>query len=642
MSTLRVVLGDQCSARLSALSDLDPATDTVLMAEVMRECTYVRHHQKKIVLVLSAMRHFAHALRSRGVHVEYVMLDDPANTQSMVGRGPPAPPARLHPAQIVATECGEYRLDQEMQTWHEAAGCPVEIRTDTRFLCTIREFRAWAQGKRSLRMEFFYREMRRRYDVLMEEGGPIEGRWNFDAENRKPLPRTVEAPPPPHFQPDAITQAVITLVRDRFGAHFGTCDGFNLPVTAQDARAALGDFVLNRLPQFGDWQDAMRAGAPTLFHALISTSINTGLLEPLEVCVAAEGAFRAGLVKLNAAEGFIRQILGWREFVRGIYWLKMPDYAGLNALEATRKLPWLYWDANTRMNCMHHAINDTREHAYAHHIQRLMITGNFALLAGLDPAQVDEWYLIVYADAYEWVEMPNVRGMALFADGGIVGSKPYAGSGAYINRMSDYCRGCHYDVKDAVGERACPFNALYWDFMARHSGRFAGNNRMAHAAAHAGADGPRPRDRASRSGSIVPRGHGRRRPGLSRLSSSPARARIPNEPHRLRQRPLPSAIRSQRERGGPRLPVRRWRLRGALHDGRPVPGRRPAHVQARAFLGRDRDRDADAPRRADEGAARGYGPQPAARRPGLYAGDSGRRPAGPRVFPRGRLRPRWS
>ena len=478
VSTLRIVLGDQCSQSLPSLEDLDPALDTVLMAEVMGECTYVRHHQKKIVLVLSAMRHFARALEQRGVTVRYVRLDDPANTQTMRGEVVRAA-AELMPDRIVATECGEYRLDQDMQGWHEAAGRDVEIRTDTRFLCTIRDFRAWAAGKRSLRMEFFYRDMRRRYSVLMDGEQPIEGRWNFDAENRKPLPRSVEAPPAPHFQPDAITQDVIALVRDRFGEHFGTCDGFNLPVTAKDARAALGDFVLNRLPQFGDWQDAMRAGSPTLFHALISTSLNTGLLTPTEVFTAAEGAFRAGLVKLNAAEGFIRQVIGWREFVRGIYWLKMPEFGRLNALEATRKLPWLYWSAETRMNCMHHAVTDTREHAYAHHIQRLMITGNFALLAGLDPAEVDEWYLIVYADAYEWVEMPNTRGMALFADGGIVGSKPYAGSGAYINRMSDYCRGCHYDVKDAVGERGCPFNALYWDFMARHAQRFAGNNRMA-------------------------------------------------------------------------------------------------------------------------------------------------------------------
>ncbi len=473
-----MVLGDQCSAGLSALADLDPATDTVLMAEVVDECTYVRHHQKKIVLVLSAMRHFARALRARGVTVDYVTLDDPANTQSLRGELLRAV-QRQRPDRVVVTECGEWRLAQDMIGWHEAAGLEVEIRDDTRFFCSIRQFRAWAAGKRSLRMEFFYREMRRQHGVLMDDGAPVAERWNFDAENRKRLPTGVAIPEPPHFQPDAITQDVINLVRERFGDHFGTCDGFNLPVTAAEARAALEDFVTNRLPQFGDWQDAMKTGAPTLFHALVSTSINTGLLDPRLAVQAAEAAYRAGVVPLNAAEGFIRQVIGWREFVRGIYWLKMPGYASLNTLAATRPLPQFYWDANTRMNCMSHAIADTRAHAYAHHIQRLMVTGNFALLAGLDPADVDEWYLIVYADAYEWVEMPNVRGMALFGDGGIVGSKPYAASGAYINRMSDYCGACHYDVKDAVGERGCPFNALYWDFMARHADRFAGNQRMA-------------------------------------------------------------------------------------------------------------------------------------------------------------------
>jgi deoxyribodipyrimidine photolyase-related protein len=474
---LRVVLGDQCSAGLSALADLDVTADTVLMAEVLDECTYVRHHQKKIVLVLSAMRHFAQALRARGVRVDYVALDDPANTQSLRGEVVRAV-QRLRPAQVVATECGEWRLAQDMLGWHEATGCDVDIRDDTRFLCSIREFRRWARGKTTLRMEFFYRDMRRRTGLLMQDGHPAGDRWNFDADNRKRLPAKLSVPPPPHFPPDAITADVIALVRTRFGRHFGTCDGFGLPVTAEDASAALRDFVTHRLPQFGDWQDAMRTGEPALFHALISTSINTGLLDPLAVCRAVEAAFHSGAVPLNAAEGFIRQVLGWREFVRGIYWLRMPDYAALNALAAKRKLPPFYWDANTRMNCLHHVVAATRSHAYAHHIQRLMITGNFALLAGLDPAEVDEWYLIVYADAYQWVEMPNTRGMALFADGGIVGSKPYAASGAYINRMSDYCRGCHYDVKDAVGERACPFNALYWDFMARHADRFAGNIRM--------------------------------------------------------------------------------------------------------------------------------------------------------------------
>jgi deoxyribodipyrimidine photolyase-related protein len=271
----------------------------------------------------------------------------------------------------------------------------------------------------------------------------------------------------------------MALITARFPDNIGNASDFDWPVTRGQAEAALDDFLLHRLENFGDWQDAMQAGAPFLFHSLISTSLNLGLLDPLEICQRAEAAYRDGHAPLNAVEGFIRQILGWREFIRGIYWLKMPQYRHLNALAATRNLPAFYWTGQTRMRCLGDAVATTKRHAYAHHIQRLMLTGNFALLAGIDPAQVDEWYLAVYADAYEWVEMPNTRGMALFADGGIVGSKPYAASGAYINKMSDYCGGCFYDVKDATGPRACPFNALYWDFIARHTERFAGNARMA-------------------------------------------------------------------------------------------------------------------------------------------------------------------
>ena len=477
MKTLRIVLGDQCSQGLSALSDLDPATDRVLMAEVMEECTYVRHHPKKIVLVLSAMRHFAAALKARGVRVEYVKLGDAVNTGSLRGEMERAV-ARERPDRIVLTEPGEFRLMEDFRHWHEVTGLEVEIRDDDRFLCRIQEFRNWVKGRGQVRMEFFYREMRRRYGVLMDGEQPAGGQWNFDPENRKPLPKHIKPPPVPRFEPDAVTREVMALVAERFGDHFGSVEGFALPVTATDARAALDDFVSHRLPEFGDWQDSMKTGEATMFHALISTSLNAGLLSALDVCRAAEAAYRRGAAPINAVEGFVRQVLGWREFVRGIYWWKMPEYGRLNGLGATRQLPWFYWSGETRMNCLHQAIGETREHAYAHHIQRLMVIGNFALLAGLDPDQVDEWYLIVYADAYQWVEMPNVRGMALHADGGVIGSKPYAASGAYINRMSDYCRGCHYDVKDATGERGCPFNALYWDFMARHSERFAANPRM--------------------------------------------------------------------------------------------------------------------------------------------------------------------
>lgn len=478
MTSLRVVLGDQLSDDLSSLRDLAPG-DVVLMAEVMDECTYVPHHSHKIVLVLSAMRHFAESLRGRGVAVDYVRLDAPGNTQSL--RGEVIRAAAEHRVdQVVVTEPGEFRVLADMRSWPEGLGVPVEIRGDDRFLCSIGQFRDWAAGRKSLRLEFFYRDMRRGHGILLDaDDGPEGGQWNYDAENRKKLPAWVVPPATPRFAPDAITREVMALVAARFPANMGDVAGFALPVTRADARAMLGDFIARRLPDFGDWQDAMKAGAPHLFHSLVSTSLNLGLLGPLEVCQAAEAAYRAGSAPLNAVEGFIRQVLGWREYIRGIYWLKMPEYRRLNALGAHRALPAFYWTGRTRMRCMQEAVGATIAHAYAHHIQRLMITGNFALLAGIDPDAVDEWYLAVYADAYEWVEMPNTRGMALFADGGIVGSKPYAASGAYINKMSDYCAGCAYDVKDATGERACPFNALYWDFIARHAERFAGNNRMA-------------------------------------------------------------------------------------------------------------------------------------------------------------------
>jgi len=475
---LRVVLGDQLSRGIAALRDLDPAHDVVLMAEVRAECTYVRHHQQKIVLVLSAMRHFAVSLQEAGVRVAYVRLDDPANTHTLRGEIVRAV-EHYGATAVVVTEPGEWRVLQDMQGWADAAGVPVEIVADTRFFISRRDFANWAGGRQSLRMEFFYRDMRRQTGVLMQGDQPAGGRWNFDRDNRKRLPKRVVPPKVAAFAPDAVTREVITLVAASFGDHFGSLDRFDWPVTRAQAEAALADFCRHRLAQFGDWQDAMRAGAATVFHARIAAALNLGLLDARAACRMAEAAWREGRAPLNAVEGFVRQILGWREFVRGIYWLHMPAYAQRNALAARRKLPWFYWTGETRMACLREAITQTRDNAYAHHIQRLMITGNFALLAGIDPDAVDEWYMIVYADAYEWVEMPNTRGMALFADGGLVGSKPYAAGGAYINRMSDYCRGCAYDVTDAVGENACPFNYLYWDFMARHAKALSGNPRLA-------------------------------------------------------------------------------------------------------------------------------------------------------------------
>lgn len=476
--TLRVVLGDQLTRGLSALDGLDPSSDTVLMAEVMGECSYVPHHKAKIALVLSAMRHHAAALEAEGVRVDYVRLDDPANTGTLSGEVARA--ARRHrPDRIVATEPGEWRVLEAMRGWESETGLALDIRPDRRFIASRKDFAAWAEGRKSLRMEFFYREMRRRTGLLMDGGEPAGGAWNFDAENRKALPKGLRIPDPPRFAPDAITREVIALVSERFGGNFGALEAFNFPVSIGEAQAARDAFIRDRLPSFGDYQDAMAEGEAFLFHSLLSTSLNLGLLDPLELCRAAEAAWREGRAPLNAVEGFIRQVIGWREYVRGLYWHLMPRYATLNALGADRTLPGFYWTADSGMACIDAVVSQTRDHAYAHHIQRLMVTGNFALLAGIDPDEINAWYLAVYADAFEWVELPNTHGMAIHADGGIMASKPYAASGKYIDRMSDHCRSCRHDVRQATGPQACPFNALYWNFLARHRDRFEGNPRMA-------------------------------------------------------------------------------------------------------------------------------------------------------------------
>jgi deoxyribodipyrimidine photolyase-related protein len=478
MKCLRVILGDQLSPELATLSDLDPTTDVVLMMEVTEEGRYVRHHQQKIALVLSAMRHFALELRARGVEVDYVELDAPGNTGSLTGEVERAV-ARHRPARLVVTEPGEWRVQQQVARWAARTGTPVEVRTDTRFFATRERFAAWAQGGRSWRMEHFYREMRREHGILMRDDRPAGGEWNYDLANRKALPARTVPPARRRFVPDATTRATLALVESRFGDHFGELAGFGWPVTRAEALQALADFVAHALPQFGDYQDAMRAGAPFLFHSLLAPALNLGLLTPREVCRAAEAAYDAGAVPLNAAEGFVRQILGWREYVRGVYWTSMPAYAECNALDAHRLLPAFYWTGDTDMRCLREVIGATARHAYSHHIQRLMVTGNFALLAGIAPREIERWYLAVYADAYEWVEMPNTLGMAVFADGGRLASKPYAASGAYIHRMSDFCSGCAYDVREKTGPRACPFNYLYWAFLIRQQHRLSRNPRLA-------------------------------------------------------------------------------------------------------------------------------------------------------------------
>jgi deoxyribodipyrimidine photolyase-related protein len=448
------------------------------MAEVASETHYVSHHKKKIAFILSAMRHFADELAADGWHVDYVRLVDSENTGELASEIARA--AQRHScASVVVTKPGEWRVLDPLESLPEQHGLAVEILDDDRFICSHNAFANWADGRKQMRMEHFYREMRRKTGLLMDGDNPVGGKWNFDAENRKPPKSGMSFPAPLRSDPDAVTQDVLALVKEHFGDHFGNLEPFWFAVTRDGAEAAFDRFVHVALPRFGDYQDAMLRDEKYLYHAVVSQYLNVGLLDPLDVCRRVERAYRDGDAPLNAAEGFIRQVIGWREYVRGIYWLQGPKYVDENVFGHTRPLPDFFWTGDTEMACVRACVEQTRDEAHAHHIQRLMVTGNFAMLAGVDPRAVHEWYLAVYADAFEWVELPNTLGMSQFADGGLLASKPYAASGNYINRMSDYCIGCRYKVREKTGPEACPFNYLYWDFLARHSDVLGNNPRLA-------------------------------------------------------------------------------------------------------------------------------------------------------------------
>jgi len=486
---LVVILGDQLNRDASAWDDFDPALDRVWMCEAHDEATHVPSSRQRTTLFLAAMRHFAQDLQREGVPLAY-LAQHPGGLGDAL-----AATLRAQPVQrVVLTEPGEWRVRDLLERAARGAGVPIEFREDRHFLCTRAMFEAHAKGRKQLRMEYFYREMRQRHRVLMEgdaKDQPAGGQWNFDADNREAFGR--EGPgllvPPVRFEPDDITREVMALVNAQQPPAPGRLAQFGWPVTRAQALAALEDFITHRLADFGRYQDAMWGGQPWLHHAMISSSLNLKLLDPREVIAAAEAAWRSERVALASAEGFIRQILGWREYVRGVYWLRMPDYADLNALDAHEALPAFYWTGRTDMRCLADAVGQTLEHGYAHHIQRLMVTGLYALLLGVAPREVHAWYLSVYVDAVEWVELPNTLGMSQHADAGPpqgptpppgpMASKPYIATGQYIGRMSDHCRGCRFDPAQRTGERACPFTTLYWDFLARHHARLARNPRMA-------------------------------------------------------------------------------------------------------------------------------------------------------------------
>ena len=477
---LVLVLGDQLDAQSSALQDFDPAQDVVWMAEVAEESTHVWSAKQRIAVFLSAMRHFAHELQALGMPLVYARLGD-AKTRGTLALALDTTIAQLRPAALVLTAPGDWRVLQNLRAVATQHQLPLDLRDDTHFFSTVREFAAHAKGRKQLRLEYWYRELRHKHGVLMDGKDPVGGQWNFDADNRESFGKTgpQNVPPPTRFEPDVITSEVMELVNTQFASHPGTLNSFGWPVTRAQALLALHTFIEQRLPLFGKYEDAMWSGEVWLYHSHLSCALNLKLLNPREVVQAAEDAHRTGHAPLAAVEGFIRQILGWREFVRGIYWTHMPEYLDRNALGAHAELPAWYWSGETDMACLKDAIDQTLEHGYAHHIQRLMVTGLYALLLGVKPQAVHAWYLSVYVDAVEWVELPNTLGMGQFGDGGLMASKPYVASGKYIQRMSNHCKGCKYDPALSTGATACPYTTLYWDFLMRHETLLKKNPRMA-------------------------------------------------------------------------------------------------------------------------------------------------------------------
>ena len=486
---LIIILGDQLNEDNPALENFDANQDKILMVEASGEATQVWSHKARIVLFLSAMRNFAASLIECGFQAIYLKLGEHDFTS--LNEAWVAKIAELKPQKVIVCEPGEYRVEQALIAVCGAANTPLIIRDDTHFMCSKADFKHWAAGGKQLRMEFFYRKMRQKYKVLMADDKPIGGAWNYDADNRKAFgklgPKNI--PTLPQVNIDAITQAVMADVKKHFPNHPGSLAHFIWPVTRDAALQFLADFIANKLAHFGDHQDAMwqaqnGVDSPYLWHSLLSTSLNLKLLNPREVIIAAENAYKQGNISLASVEGFIRQVLGWREFIRGVYWLDMPQMAVANHYNHTRQLPAWYWSGETQMNCLRQTIKQTMLHGYAHHIQRLMITGMFGVLAELAPKEVAAWYLAIYVDAVEWVELPNVAGMALYANGGRFTSKPYIASGAYINRMSNYCTGCRYKPEIKTGAEACPYTTFYWNFLISHYDTFANNPRTALMATH--------------------------------------------------------------------------------------------------------------------------------------------------------------
>lgn len=491
MATLSLVLGDDLNSDSTLLKRL-AATDDVLMVEHGVETAFMPDgppvHKRRIAYQLSAMRHFADGLRARGVRLHYRNLEAAGSPDSGHSEGGDAWGSavaaaldELRPARLRVTRPGDLALEERLEALCRERGIPLEVLGDAHFLTTPAEFDRFMEGRSSPLLESFYRRIRRQEHILMTgEGKPEGGAWNYDSENRESFGRAgpAEVPAHPTFAHDETSREVRRLVESRFADHPGRDAAFDLPVTPEEAEVALKRFAEERLSRFGAVQDAMWTGEPFLFHSRLSAPLNLKLLDPRLVVSAAEQAYRGGHAPLNAVEGFIRQIIGWREYVRGVYFHYMPEYATRNALEAHEALPPVFWTGDSEMRCMSEMVGGLREHGYAHHIQRLMVAGLFAMLYGARPTEFNAWHIAMYIDAHDWVSVPNTIGMSLHADGGTVGTKPYAATGKYIHRMSNYCRHCPFDPNTASGDNACPFTTLYWTFLERHAERFRGNRRM--------------------------------------------------------------------------------------------------------------------------------------------------------------------
>lgn len=473
-----IILGDQLNIDSKVLQEADKKNDVIFMAEVLYESTKVPSHKARTTVFLSAMRHFRNELKENGFQVKYLSLSDKTIYKNFQEAFSSAV-EEFAPQKIIVTQPGEFSVLSEIKMLASTKKVTLEIKPDDFFLSSPADFANFSAGKKQLRMEYFYREMRKKYSILMEDQKPVGGDWNYDQENRKSFKK--EGPgdiPFLSFKKDELTLEVIKLVNELFPNNPGHLENFDWPVTPKEAEKLLNYFIEKILPDFGDWQDAMWGQEPFLFHSRLSVALNLKLIHPLKVIKAAERAYYKNKVSLPAVEGFIRQILGWREYVRGVYFHFMPEYIERNFLKAKEPLPPFFWTGKTSMNCLKSVIEQTMNYGYAHHIQRLMVTGLFSLLYGTHPKEIHEWYLAVYVDAVEWVELPNTLGMSQYGDGGVMASKPYIASGKYVARMSNYCKSCPYSPDESTGEKACPFTTLYWDFIRNHKEMLAKNPRL--------------------------------------------------------------------------------------------------------------------------------------------------------------------